>query len=124
MAGQPVDNSQGNSEPKLPPQPQWDWSEDGARDSTKRADDKTARQQAEQKEARAEALRAELGDLFRRALEAERINTERRVRLELEREGRTAVLETAMAPFSRNIPPAARDPHAGAVRIGGRIVEG
>ncbi|HEX4157078.1 MAG TPA: hypothetical protein VHY79_01265 [Rhizomicrobium sp.] len=120
----PADDSQGNPEPKSAPQPQWDWSEDGAWDSTARVDDGKAREEKEQSEARAEALREELGDRFRRALEAERINAERRVRLELEREGRNAVTETAAAPFSGNIPPAApRDPHAGAVRIGGRIVD-
>jgi hypothetical protein len=131
----PNDDSQGNPEPKSVPQPKWDWSEDGAWDSTVRADDPKVREEAEQKEARAEALREEIGDRFHRALEAERINTERRVRLELEREGKMAVPETAAAQFSGNnspaaafsgnIPPAApRDPHAGTVRIGGRIVEG
>jgi hypothetical protein len=121
----PAENSQGIPEPKSAPQPKWDWSEDGAWDSAVRADDKKACEEMERREAHAEALREELGDRFRRALEAERINTERRVRLELEREGRSAVPETAAAPFSGNIPPAApRDPHAGTVRIGGRIVEG
>ena len=125
IADAPIDNSQGNSEPKQAPQPQWDWSEDGAWDSTMCADDEKAREETEQKEARAEALRAELGDRFRRALEAERINTERRVRLELQREGRSAAPEMQAAPFSGNIPPAAtREPHAGTVRIGGRLVEG
>ena len=114
---------QGNSEPEAPPN--WDWSEDGVWNSTMREDDETAREEKERHEAHAEALRAELGDRFRRALEAERINTERRVRLELEREGRSAAPETQAAPFSGNIPPdVPRDPHAGTVRIGGRIVEG
>ena len=113
----------GNSEPKSPPN--WDWSEDGAWDSTVREDDETAREEKEQREARSEALRVELGDRFRRALEAERINTERRVRMELEREGRSAVPETQAAPFSGNFPPTAmREPQAATVRIGGRIVEG
>ncbi|HEX4159723.1 MAG TPA: hypothetical protein VHY79_14745 [Rhizomicrobium sp.] len=130
----PDGDSQGNLEPKSALQPQWDWSEDGAWDSTMRTDDPKVREEAEQEEARAEALREEIGDRFHRALEAERINTERRVRMELEREGRSAVPETAAAPFSGNnspaaafsgnIPPAAaRDPHAGTVRIGGRIVD-
>jgi vacuolar-type H+-ATPase subunit E/Vma4 len=91
-----------------------------------RANDEKVReeqeQEQEQSEAHAEALREELGDRFRRALEAERINTERGVRLELEREGRNAVPETVAAPFSGNISPA-HDPHAGTVRIGGRIVD-
>ena len=115
----------GIPEPKSPPLPQWDWGEDGVWDSSVRADDKAKREEQERKEAREEALRAELSERFRRALEAERINTERRVRMELEREGRNAVPEPPAAPFSGNIPPAAaRDPHAGTVRIGGRIVEG
>ncbi|HEX4159098.1 MAG TPA: hypothetical protein VHY79_11530 [Rhizomicrobium sp.] len=118
----PDADSQGNSEPKPAPPPQWDWSEDGAWDSTMRADDEKAAEEKEQSETRAEALREEIGDRFRRALEAERINTERRVRMELEREGRNAVPETVAAPFSGNISPA-RDPHAGTVRIGGRIVD-
>jgi len=125
MAGVSLDNSQGDSEAKPPSQPKWNWSEDGMWDSSLRADDAKAREEQEQSEARAEALRLELGERFRRALEAERINTERWMRMELEREGRCAAPETAAASFSGNIPPAAaRDPHAGTVRIGGRIVEG
>jgi hypothetical protein len=122
MTAAPDDNSQGNSEPKSPPD--WDWSENGAWNSTVRADDGKVREDQEQREARAEALGEEFGDRFHRALEAERINTERRVRLVLEREGRSAVPETSAAPFSGNIPPAApHDPHAGTVRFGGRIVD-
>ena len=120
MSGEFDEDSPENPAPKPPPQ--WDWNEDGAWDSSVRADDAKARK--EQEEARAAALRVDIGDKFRRALEAERINTERRVRMELEREGKCAVPEPAPAPFPGTLPAAPRDPHAGTIRIGGRIVEG
>ena len=120
----PADDAPGNPEPKPPPQ--WDWSEDGAWHSSTPANDTKAREEREQEEIRAEALRVDIGDKFRRALEAERINTERRVRMELEREGKTAVPQPAPSPspFPGTLPAAPRDPHAGTIRIGGRIVEG
>jgi hypothetical protein len=119
-----ADNSQGNTEPKLLP-PRWDWSGEGVWDSSVRADDAAALEEKERREAHAEALREEIGDQFRRALEAERINTERRVRLELGAGGGNDMAEREAGPFSGNYPPTAmREPHAGSVRIGGRIVEG
>ncbi|HTT85641.1 MAG TPA: hypothetical protein VMF67_19360 [Rhizomicrobium sp.] len=100
------DDSQGNSEPKSPSERKWDWNEDGALDSVPRGHDQRARAKKEQSEAHAEALRAVLREHFRRLLEAERINAERRVRPELEGERRTAAPETRTA------------------RIGGRNTQG
>jgi hypothetical protein len=148
-------DSQGNSAPLSPPEPSWDWDEEGAWDSSGRAaSDEDGRREDEAKEAKAEALRDELKGMIERRVEAERINTERRVRLEMEREGRNAIAGTPAAPFSGNFaaatpfsgnfpsavqnsgnfpdesqaPPisgnsaAPRDPHAGQIRIGGRLV--
>jgi len=111
-------NSQGNSAPQAPPEPKWDWSEAGAWETAAREDEKTS-EEKEASETRARALREEHGERFRRAFE-----TERRVRLELEREDRNAVPETAAAPSSGTIsPPRTPDPHAGMMRVGGRLVE-
>ncbi|HEX3665772.1 MAG TPA: hypothetical protein VHU23_11130 [Rhizomicrobium sp.] len=119
-----TDDAQGITEPKSPPAG-WDWSEEGGWDSSARADDAAAREETERREAHSAALREEISDRFHRALEAERINTERRVRLELGAGGANTVPETHSAPFSGNYPRTAmRDAHAGAARIGERIVEG
>jgi len=116
------DNSEGISAPPSPPEPKWDWSEDGAWDSTPREDNAAAREEKERSEAKTEALRNELRERFHRALEAERLNAERRVRLELEREGRMAAPGRDAAPNPGTVPPsAARE--AGTQRVGGRIVE-
>ncbi|HEX4160780.1 MAG TPA: hypothetical protein VHY79_20100 [Rhizomicrobium sp.] len=155
-------DSQGNSAPPSPREPEFDWDDNGAWESSARgASDEDQRREDEAKEAKAEALRDELKGMIERRVEAERINTERRVRLEMEREGRGAIAGTPAAPFSGNYPgapaatsvsgnypgargdaisgnfPAAsraapisgnsaapRDPHAGQIRIGGRLVEG
>jgi hypothetical protein len=119
-----IDNSQGISEPESPPEPKWDWSEDGAWDASEREPHCSA-EEAQAARARTEALRAELREKFLRAAEADRINAERKARLEAEREGSNGVPETHPAPISGNIPPAPMpDPHAGTRRIGGRLVEG
>jgi hypothetical protein len=157
-------DSQGNSAPLSPPEPGWDWDEDGAWDcSGREMPDEDSRREAEAKEARTEALRAELKEMILRRVEAERINAERKVRLEAEREGRNASAgrhaadgapfsgnfpaAPAATPFSGNYPGACagansgnipgapqaapisgnsaapRDPHAGQIRIGGKLVE-
>jgi hypothetical protein len=130
-------DSQGNSAPPAPPEPEFDWDDNGAWDSSGRgASDEDQRREDEAKEAKAEALREELKEMIERRVEAERINAERKVRLEMEREGRNAIAEPQPASFSGNYPGASqaapisgnsaapRDPHAGQIRIGGRIVEG
>jgi hypothetical protein len=143
-------DSQGNSAPLSPPEPGWDWDEDGAWDSSGRQTaDEDSRREAEAKEAKTEALRVELKEMILRRVEAERINAERKVRLEAEREGRNAIAGRHAAdgaPFSGNYPdacadtnsgnipgtpqaapisgnsPAPRDPHADQIRIGGKLV--
>ncbi|HEX4160235.1 MAG TPA: hypothetical protein VHY79_17355 [Rhizomicrobium sp.] len=146
-----MDDSQGDSAPLSLPEPELDWDENGAWDSSGReTPDEDQRREDEAKEAKTEALRDELKGMIERRVEAERINTERNVRLEMEREGRNAIAERHTAEgaqfsgtfpgaradaFSGNIPGASqaapisgnsappRDPHAGSIRIGGRIVE-
>jgi hypothetical protein len=119
----PDDNSQGNIAPQTTPKLEWDWGEDGNWDVAAREDDANTQVENEKRAARTEALQAEIGERFHRALEAERINTERRVRLELERDGPSAAPDSHDVPISGNYPPA-RDADAGMTRIGGRIVGG
>ena len=132
----PDDISQGNSEVQSPPEPKWDWDDEGGWDSSGReASDEDKRREDEAKAAKTEALRAELRERFLRAAEADRINAERKARLEAEREGRNAIAEPeaasipgipgapAAVPNAGNFhPTAAADPHAGIIRIGGRLV--
>jgi hypothetical protein len=84
-------DSQGNSAAQPPPEPRWDWSEDGEWDASGRGPDAADREEAEAEEAKTEALRAELREKFLRVAEADRINAERKARLEAERQGRNAV---------------------------------
>lgn len=136
VAAIPDDISQGSSEVQSPPEPKWDWGEEGGWDSSGReAPDEDKRREDEAKEAKTEALRAELRERFLRAAEADRINAARKARLEAEREGRNAIAEPeaasipgiprapAAVPNAGNFKPtAALDPHAGIIRIGGRLV--
>ncbi len=115
-------DTQGNSEPERPAEPRWDWDESGAWDSSEREPDGS--EKAAAKEAQAEALRAELTEMFLRAAEADRVNEERNARRAAERGRPDAVPQTPAAPFSGTIPPAAApDPLAGTIRVGGRVVE-
>lgn len=137
VAAIPEDISQGNSEVQSPPEPKWDWDDEGGWDSSEReASDEDKRREDEAKAAKTEALRAELKERFLRAAEADRINAERKARLEAEREGRNAIAEPEAASIPGNFPgapaavpnagnfqPAVADPHAGTIRIGGRLVE-
>lgn len=146
LAAIPDDISEGISPPPSPPEPKWDWDEEGGWDcSGREASDEDQRREAEAKEAKTEALRAELKEMFLRATEAERVNAERKARIAAEREGRNAVTEPA--PFSGNYPgapgaarvsgncppkamvapisgnsAAAPDPNAPIIRIGGKLV--
>jgi hypothetical protein len=104
-----ADNSQGNFEPEPPPEPRWDWDENGAWDSSERAPE-CSTEEARAARARTEALRAELMDKFLRAADADRVNAERKARLEAERDATNTVPVADAAPISGNIP-AVRDPN-------------
>jgi hypothetical protein len=116
---------QGTSGAAPAPEPAWDWDEDGAWDSSGREPSgEGKRLEDEASAAKTEALRAELREKFLRVAEADRINAERKARLEAEREGRNAIAGPEAAPFSGNIQPvAAEDRCVDAIRAGGRLVE-
>ena len=121
-------DSQGLSEPQSPPEPQWDWSRDGVWDSSDRTDDYLKEEERKKKEAetsksRHAVLRAELEEKFLRAAEADRLNEERKARLEAERQGLNTPPAASPAPISGNNPPAPA-PDRRIMRIGGKIVEG
>jgi hypothetical protein len=125
VAAIPDEVSQGISAEQSPPEPRWDWDDEGGWDSSGReASGEDQRREDEASAAKTEALRAELREKFLRVAEADRINAERKARLEAEREGRNAIVGPEAAPFSGNIQPvAAEDRCVDAIRAGGRLVE-
>ena len=121
-------DSQGISEAHSLPEPRWDWSEDGVWDSSERteeylAEEERKKKEAEAKDERVKAMRKDLMDKFIRAAEADRLNEERKVKLEAERLGANPVPMAPPAPISGNNPPSP-DPNRRTIRVGGRIVEG
>jgi hypothetical protein len=117
--------SQGISEAAPAPEPEWDWDEEGGWDSSGReASGEDQRREDEASAAKTEALRAELREKFLRAAEADRINAERKARLEARREGRNAIVGPQAGTSSGDIQPvAAEDRCVDAIRAGGRLVE-
>jgi hypothetical protein len=118
-------DSQGISEVQSPPEPKWDWSQDGVWDSSERTDEYLSAEERKKKEeqesqARIVALREELKEKFLRAAEADRLNEERKARFEAERRGQNP---PPAAPIPGNNPPAP-SPDRRIMRIGGKIVEG
>lgn len=127
------DDSQGNSAPET----QWDWSEDGVWDTSRREEidverEKRAarRKAAEAEEAdlrenpafdpETEALRAALMQRCLRAAEADRENEARKARLAAAQAGGGA----PEVPFSGNSQAPATPQPERTMRVGGRLVEG
>jgi hypothetical protein len=118
-------DAEGNFDLEVPPEPRLDW-QDGVWDSSERTDEYLAeeerkKKEEEDKEARCTALRAELREKFLRAAEADRLNAERKARIEAERQGLNPPPAAPAAPNSGNNPPS---PDRRTIRVGGRIVEG
>ena len=119
-------DSQGISEADQFPETKWDWDEDGNWDASEPESEPGPGSQepreTEETRATTEAPRAKAKECFLHAAKADRVNDARKAQPEAERERRNA---PPAAPISGNFsPPAARNQPIGAMRIGGRLLEG